>query len=430
MPPRRVRGTTALATALVLVLAMAGTALAARDWTIDASPSSLDEGATTTVTIDVQNTGGDGGGDEIGCVLITVPSDITIEDASVSSVKGATSGHGWVAVVSGSKAAFKEPSDKNVLVGLPKAGDTAVFKIKVTPTGSGGSSWSAAAFDKPGSATSTKCGSGTFPTRTLSFSVAPAPTPRPTPTPTPRPTPPPTPAPTPTPTPAPTPTPTPRPTAPPTAAPTATPKPPTATPTPPPATPSPTPRPTASATTAPGATPGPGAPASPTIPPSGSPGPSSTPGPSETASSDPTSASPSTAPPPEPSASDDPTPSAAPVTGGAVGGGGASGSGGAGSGSGDGLRGGAAALTVGRSRDGRDTDLSSGELRDAALAAFGAIGFGAFTVPGLVVGVPGLLVVLAVTFQLLGGSAFVPIARRWQRGTGIRGRPTARIVRD
>src|SRR5690349_14022426 len=52
MPPRRVRGTTALATALVLVLATAGTALAARDWTIDASPSSLDEGATTTVTID------------------------------------------------------------------------------------------------------------------------------------------------------------------------------------------------------------------------------------------------------------------------------------------------------------------------------------------------------------------------------------------
>ena len=73
---------------------------------------------------------------------------------------------------------------------------------------------------------------------------------------------------------------------------------------------------------------------------------------------------------------------------------------------------------------------SSGGLQDAALAAFGALGFGAFTVPGLVMGVPGLLLVLAVLFQLLGGSAFVPIARRWQRGVGLRRHPVARIVRD
>jgi hypothetical protein len=86
-------------------------------------------------------------------------------------------------------------------------------------------------------------------------------------------------------------------------------------------------------------------------------------------------------------------------------------------------------MTVGRSRDGRDATLPVAELQDAALAAFGAIGFGAFTVPGLVVGVPGLLVVLAVMFQLVGGSAFVPIARRWQRGIGLRRRPVARIVR-
>ena len=83
----------------------------------------------------------------------------------------------------------------------------------------------------------------------------------------------------------------------------------------------------------------------------------------------------------------------------------------------------AAALTVGRTRDGRDAALPAGELQDAALAAFGAIGFGAFTVPGLVLGVPGLLVVLAVVFQLLGGSAFVPIARRWTRSTGSSASP-------
>jgi hypothetical protein len=51
-------------------------------------------------------------------------------------------------------------------------------------------------------------------------------------------------------------------------------------------------------------------------------------------------------------------------------------------------------------------------------------------VPGLVVGVPGLLVVLAVLLQLAGGSAFVPIARRWQRGVDVRRRPVARILRD
>jgi hypothetical protein len=111
--------------------------------------------------------------------------------------------------------------------------------------------------------------------------------------------------------------------------------------------------------------------------------------------------------------------------------GGGDGSGGSGdAGNGSVGRGSGAALTVGRARDGRDVALPAAQLQDAALAAFGAIGFGAFTVPGLVIGVPGLLVVLAVVFQLAGGSAFVPIARRWQRGTGLGRRPTARIVRS
>ena len=39
-------------------------------------------------------------------------------------------------------------------------------------------------------------------------------------------------------------------------------------------------------------------------------------------------------------------------------------------------------------------------------------------------------IVIFVLFQLLGGSAFVPIARRWQRGVGLRRHPVARIVRD
>ena len=117
----------ALVIATGLLFASAGTALAGRAWTIDASPTSLDENDTVSVTLDVRNTGGDGGGDEIGCVVITIPSEFSIEGASVSSVKGASSGHGWVAVVSGSKVAFMEPDDSNVLVGLPQAGDSAVF---------------------------------------------------------------------------------------------------------------------------------------------------------------------------------------------------------------------------------------------------------------------------------------------------------------
>jgi hypothetical protein len=407
---RRSRRTVALAAAILVALGSAGTALAGRAWTVDASPSSLDEGDTTTVTISVKNTGGDGGGDEIGCVIVTVPGDVTIEDASISSVKGASSGTGWIAVVSGSKVAFMEPDDQNVLVGLPAAGDTAAFAMTVTPTGSGSSSWTAAAYDKPGSGGSTKCGSGKFPARTLSFSVAPAPTPAPTPRPTPAPTPPPTPAPTPAPTPKPTPKPTPSRTPAPTLA--------------------PTPRPTPAATAAPtipGATTSPLPTATPTTPPRGSLDPGATPAPSATPT-DVASVPPAS---PSPSASDEPAPSAAPAAGGSGPASGGSGpSGGARPDGGGGGGRAAAALVVGASHDGGDPALDAGDLQDAGLAAFGALGLGAFTVPGLVVGVPGLLVVLAVLLQLAGGSAFVPIARRWQRGVDVRRRPVARILRD
>ena len=114
------RSASAVAIALGLLLASAGTVLAGRAWTIDASPSSLDENDAGPVTLDVRNTGGDGGGDEIGCVVVTIPAEFKIDGASVSSVKGASPGHGWVAVVSGSKVAFMEPDDSNVLVGIAR----------------------------------------------------------------------------------------------------------------------------------------------------------------------------------------------------------------------------------------------------------------------------------------------------------------------
>ena len=412
MGARAWRRAGALGAGLVMLLATAGTALGGRAWTIDASPTSLDVGVTATVTLDVRNTGGDGGGNEIGCIIVTIAGGFTIEDADVSSVKGAASGHGWVTVVSGSKVGFMEPTDSNVLVGLPTAGDGAVFRITVTPTGSGAATWSAAGYDKPGSGAALNCGSGRFPTIVLPFSVAPAPTPRPTPTPTPRPTP----APTPTPSPTPAPTATPAPTPAPTAAPSTGPS------------PQPTPRPTAAPTPSATSVPTPSEPDGP------SPSPDPAAGSTPSVSPDPVDATPT----PTPAITAAPGESATPppLSGGASGGGASSGGtdtrGAAESNvSSGGSTAGASALTVGRTRDGRDTPaISAGALQDAALGAFAAIGFGAFAVPGLVMGVPGLLLVLAVLFQLLGGSAFVPIARRWQRGIGLRRRPVARIVRD
>jgi hypothetical protein len=48
------------------------------------------------------------------------------------------------------------------------------------------------------------------------------------------------------------------------------------------------------------------------------------------------------------------------------------------------------------------------------------LGLAAWTVPAAAVGVPGLLVVIAVLFQLAGGVAWVPVARRSLSGIGVR----------
>jgi hypothetical protein len=43
-----------------------------------------------------------------------------------------------------------------------------------------------------------------------------------------------------------------------------------------------------------------------------------------------------------------------------------------------------------------------------------------WAVPSLVLGVPGILLVLAVGAQVLGGALWVPIVRRGLRGVGVR----------
>jgi hypothetical protein len=60
---------------------------------------------------------------------------------------------------------------------------------------------------------------------------------------------------------------------------------------------------------------------------------------------------------------------------------------------------------------------------DAAVGSvFVQLGLATWTVPAAVVGVPGLLVVLAVLLQLAGGAAWLPIARRALAGVGLRRR--------
>jgi hypothetical protein len=92
-------------------------------------------------------------------------------------------------------------------------------------------------------------------------------------------------------------------------------------------------------------------------------------------------------------------------------------------------------ISVGRAAgDGAAGDGAAGVapagLDDAAMAAVTSIGLGAFAVPGLVVGVPGILLVLAVLLQLVGGAAWLPLARRWLAGVGIDRRRSAHVVRD
>jgi len=415
------------AIALVFLLLVPATVLASlRQMTIDASPTSLASGNQVAVTLNVQNTGDSGGGQEIGCIRLSIPGSFAVTGASVVSVKGVTVAlvHGWVAIVSGSSptiVTFKEPKDLNVLVGLP-IGDRAVFRISGTPSGSGSMSWTATAYDHPTlGTTDPTCGSGAFLPQTLLFSVSGG---APTPTPTPPPTPPPTPLPTPAPTPVPTPAPTPVPTPAPTSAPTATPQ--------------PTTRPTATPAPTSGATPSP----VPTSGPSGSSPPGPTPTPAATATPVPSSApselpgwsgepSESPMPPSTPSATPAPVPGSAgqpPTSGGSTGDGSptaVTGNGGAGApGNGAVAQGGpidgSQVQVAGQAADPGAQPPEIHGMNTAITTAFMQLGLASWSVPAAVVGVPGLLVLLVVGLQMIGGAAWLPVAWRGLRGDGRR----------
>lgn len=62
------------------------------------------------------------------------------------------------------------------------------------------------------------------------------------------------------------------------------------------------------------------------------------------------------------------------------------------------------------------------------LGDIGLVGFGAlieWAVPALVLTVPGLLLLVACLAQMAGGVLWLPVARRWLGGFGLRRRSTA-----
>lgn len=395
--PRRA----APALAVILVCLLPGITLAARLWTFAGSPLVASVGVPVTITLNVRNIGGSGGGDEMTCVQVDVPTSFAVSAAAIVSVKGQTSPavHRWqtsTGPISGAvRVTFKNPTDDNPLVGLP-AGDAAVFTITGTPSGAGLVTFTGRAFDKPGSSGDPKCGSGTFPTLGITLSVAlptlPTPTPVPTPSPTPVPTPSPSPMPTPKPTPTLAPTPTPTPIVP---LPTIS-LPPLPMPTvslPPTSLPTPTP--------APGATPAPTA------------------GPTPSPLGDPAQS-------PDPAAGASPTPSdgGSAFIGGAPGG---RAGGGPGTGTTGGSNGGGSAGGGTRSDANGPVFRIAGDGPEPVVPVIGAAfaGFDSidWAVPALTLTVPGLLLMLAVLAQLSASAVWLPIVRRWigAFGPGRRG---------
>jgi hypothetical protein len=373
--PRRLIVARAVTTAIVAAAAIAGSPAPASAlvdlWAITAAPLTMEAGKDTTVQLTVTNLGVLT--DMLGCVEVSIPDAFDLKEAKVVEQP---SGKHWKGTMSGASgstqvAEFRAEHDADELVG----GETAVFKVKVKAATAGAFTWTARAWS------TRSCDGGSFLAVPLAIVVGPDLTPIPTPTPTPTPAPRATP--TPTPTPVPTPTPTPRPSP--------TPTPVVGLPLPLPSLGIPKPTPTSTPTSRPAATPTPDG--SPTPSPEASSGVSPAPTPLESRA-------------PSPSGGVDPST----TTVGTDSGGGNTGSGPAGR------------LRLGRETDGAE---AAGPEIDVALAAMDGLGSLTWAVPSLVLAVPGLLLVLAVMAQAVGGVLWVPVIRRRIGGFGLKRRPRA-----
>lgn len=334
---------------LALVVSTAGPARAAVLWTLTASPLTVNAGVQTTFSLRASLTLlGD-----IRCVEVAVPGNFQVTGAAVT---GSNAGNSWVGQVAGNDVFVRTTSGGDRLRNL---GHYVEFTITATAWSSGSLAWASQAHDAEDCT-----GSGSLlgvPPIVLVLGSAATPTPAPTA--------------------APTVAPTPRPTA----LPSLLPTPPVTPPSLPPSTIVPTPRPSTTVGT-PAPTPWTnGAP---------TPSPGATRGPEASVGASP---SPTTV---RPSASSTPVPSPTPDEG--------TGAGPAGRPAGGG------------GPDGRimAEPPSSGEgaapaPMPLALGALGLLGsIDIWIVPGLLLGVPGLLVVAFVILQAVGAMAWIPAIRR------------------
>ncbi|MGQ0608939.1 MAG: hypothetical protein ACT4OQ_10820 [Chloroflexota bacterium] len=360
MPMRVIWTGVVMAVALVLGLAP-GPASAAVLWTLTASPLAVTTGASTTFSLEATNEDPLAAllsSSEIGCVVVDVPGNFIVEATGVSA---SSTGNSWIASASGNMVKVRTTSGGDRL----KLLDWVRFTVKAKAMSAGSLAWTANAYrdqDCGGSASLL----GVPP---IVLVTGPAVTPAPSPTAVPTASPPPpaaTATPKPTPKPTPTPTPTPRPTA--SASPGQV---------------DPMARPTANATAAPdeiaspsdGSTPS-RSPQDPAV--SRSPSPSSTQPPSP-AGSDVAVPSPSA------SGSDEPREM-------------------------DGQIGALPPADAGGGFDPRPTETQPIQV---TLGPFGLLGgIDVWAIPGMIVGVPGLLVILFVLLQAAGALAWIPAIRR------------------
>jgi hypothetical protein len=352
--------------ALVLSVLIPGIASAAvRNWSLTHSPSSV-SGGPAAVHVTATNTGGDGGGDAIGCVTVLVPnSAFTVTGVVIDTVSDSDA---WTATY------FVGASDTVVTLYSNSGGQNRLHQaewvaatVNFTGTGSDGTfTWTGNAFNKedctddfgmPRALSVTIGGAAVTPTP--SASAAPTPTQAPS-------------------------TSTPAPTAAPTAVPTAAPTPAPSATRAESGAPSPTP-PASSATRAESAAPTPTPPASSaTRAESGAPAPTP---PAPSVIRDESAAQ-------MPNQPAQGSPSATPVPAVAIPAGGP--------------------LTVGQAATAEGIEVGFETL--GSLLSFG------WFIPGLAFGVPGLLFVLAVGVQVFGALAWLPAVRRGLGSFGFRRR--------
>lgn len=143
------RGVTALLLSLLIAGSLPIGVSAAHFWSIGTSTSTVTQHVSTGVTVTVQNTStNDGGGDSIGCVIVTVPGAYDVDSVTIDSV---SRGFVWSSTTSGSPPTYvilQAQDDANRLRGDPSF-DVLTATITVTGNTVGTANWFATEYEKP-----------------------------------------------------------------------------------------------------------------------------------------------------------------------------------------------------------------------------------------------------------------------------------------